>query len=250
MRVKSNLAAGLLVVTGFSVTATAAPVLIQDYEAPGNLDAPFNLVADFAGQTTGVNGATDAITHVADDGANGTAASAQHVFEHLTSESPTAGGWQWQVRILPNAGGNSDASNPTFTSDGYVGYWLKVDPSVTAEMKTAPILESTAGTGTATAGVLRDVENDGQWHLYQWNMDEPADFNNTFSGVFGGAALGDTSLEGTVLIDSIALVSPNGGNATFRIDQIGYDNAGPLPEPSLAGLAALGLLSLGRMRCR
>jgi hypothetical protein len=248
MKVFANALAAFLVAAGAAMTASAAPVFIQDYEAPGNLDDPFNLPPDFSGTTVAVVSATDTITHVPSDGANGTAASAEHFLEHNTAESPTAGGWQWQARILPNSGGSTNATNPLFASDGFVGYWLKVDSSVTAQMQTAPVLEGSTGTGTATAGVLRNVVNDGQWHLYQWNLDDPAEFPNTFGTVYGGT-LGDTTLEATVSFDSIAVVSPNGGNATFRIDQIGYDNAGPLPEPSSGIIiAVLGAAALARRR--
>ena len=132
-----------------------------------------------------------------------------------------------------------------FPSDGYVGYWLKVDPGVAASMQTAPVLERSVGTGTATAGLLRNVIKDGQWHLYQWNMDDPAEFPGTFNTVYSGG-LGDTTFEASVSFDSIALVSPDGGNATVRMDQIGYDNAGPLPEPAVLRFAALGLLGVRR----
>jgi hypothetical protein len=223
-----------------ALPSIAAPVFLQDYEPPGNLDAPFNLAPDFSGTTVGVVAATDTITHIATDGAAGTTASAEHFLEHNTAESPTAAGWQWQVRVLPNSGGSTSAQNPLFAADGYVGYWLKVEATVTATMQTAPVLEGSAGTGTASAGDLITVIKDGQWHLYQWNMDDPTQFDNTFNNVYAGG-LGDTTLESSVSFDSIAVVSSNGGSATFRIDQIGYDNAGPLPEPTTAVLAALGL---------
>jgi MYXO-CTERM domain-containing protein len=229
-----------VVVLWCALHSIAAPVILQDYEPPGNLDAPFNLPPDFSGTTVGVVAATDTITHIPTDGAAGTTASAEHFLEHATAESPTAAGWQWQVRVLPNSGGSNNAQNPLFAADGYVGYWLKVDPSVTATMQTAPVLEGSAGTSTASSGDLQTVIKDGQWHLYQWNMDDPAQFDNSFNNVYAGG-LGDTTLEAQVSFDSIAVISPDGGNATFRIDQIGYDNAGPLPEPTSAVLAALGL---------
>jgi hypothetical protein len=249
MNTSAKALAGLVVLSGSAATTVAAPVFLQDYEAPGNFDAPFNLAPDFSGTTVGVNAATDTTTHVPADGANGTAASAEMFLEHNAAESPTAAGWQWQVRFLPNSGGSTNAQNPLFNSDGYVGYWLKVDAGVTASMQTAPVLEGSAGTSTATSGTLRNVIKDGQWHLYQWNMDDPAEFPGTFTTVYSGG-LGDTTLEATVSFDSIALVSPDGGNATVRIDQIGFDNAGPLPEPATASaaLAAIGMLGLGRTR--
>jgi hypothetical protein len=235
--------------------AVAAPVYLQDYEAPGNLDAPFNLAPDFSGTTVGVVAATDTTTHVAANGALGTAGSAQLFLEHATGESPTAAGWQWQVRFIPNSGASNTGAgtgvNPLFAADGYVGYFLKVDPSVTANIQTAPVLEGPGGTGEATSGVLKTVIKDGQWHRYQWNMDDPAQFPGTFTTVYAGG-LGNTSLEATNSFDSIALVSTNGGNATINIDQIGYDNAGQLiPEPSSLALALLtGLGSVGIIRRR
>ena len=230
-------------------TSALSAAILQDYEAPGNLDAPFNLPPDFSGQSTGVESTTDTITHIADDGAEGTTGSAEHFIPYLPSESPTAGGWQWQLRILPNSGGSSNADNPLFATDGYVGYYLKVDPSVTANMLTAPLLEPAAGTGASTGGVLKTVIKDGQWHLYQWNMDDPAEFPNTFNTFYGGG-LGDTTLEASVSFDSIALVSDNGGNATVRIDQIQYNPAGMIPEPASLSLLALGSLGLVTRRRR
>lgn len=241
-----TVAAGLLAAS----PSLAATVLLQDYEPPGNLDAPFNLAPDFSGTTTGVVAETDTITHIADDGAAGTTASAELFVEHNAAESPTSGGWQWQVRFLPNSGGSSNAANPLFASDGFVGYYLKVDSSVAADLLTAPALEGSTGTGTATTGDLKSVVKDGRWHLYQWNMDDPSQFDNTWDDVFGGG-LGDTTLEAMVSFDAIAIVSPNGGNATVRIDQIGYNNEGAIPEPTSLLLAACGLLGLafaGRRR--
>ena len=69
-------------------------MLIQDYEAPENIDPPFNLAPDFSGTTVGIAAATDTTTHVPADGANGTAASAELFMEHNAAESPTAAGWQ------------------------------------------------------------------------------------------------------------------------------------------------------------
>jgi hypothetical protein len=248
LRILSALA--LIALAANATPALAAPVYLQDYEPPGNLDAPFNLAPDFSGTTVGIVSTTDTVTHVATDGALGTTGSAELFFEHNTAESPTAAGWQWQVRFLPNSGGSSNAANPLFAADGYVGYWLKVEPSVTANIQTAPVLEGPGGTGEATSGVLQTVIKDGQWRLYQWNMDDPAQFPGSFHTVYAGG-LGNTTLEATNSFDSIAFVSNDGGAATIRIDQIGYDNAGPLiPEPAAISLAGLGLVGLLAARRR
>jgi hypothetical protein len=231
-------------------TSALSAAILQDYEAPGNLDAPFNLPPDFSGSTVGVESLTDTITHITDDGAEGTTASAEHFIPHNAAESPTAAGWQWQVRTLPNSGGSTNVTtNPLFATDGYVGYYLKVDPSVTANILTAPLLEPSTGTGASTGGTLQTVIKDGQWHLYQWNMDDPTQWTNTFNTFYSGG-LGDTTLEASVSFDSIALISDNGGNATVRIDQIQFNNAGMIPEPASLSLLALGTLPLLARRRR
>jgi hypothetical protein len=229
--------------------ASAAPVYLQDYEPPGNLDAPFNLQPHFSGTTDGV-ATTSTTTHVATDGALGTTGSAQMLIPFDAATSPGGGGWAWQVRFLPNSGGSTNAQNPLFASDGYVGYFLKVDPAVAADMQTAPALES-GSTTTGTTGDLKTVIKDGQWHLYQWNMDDPTQFDNTWDDVFGGG-LGDTTLEASVSFDAIAVVSTSRVDATVLIDQIGYDNAGPLvPEPTTLAIGMLGSLgSLALVRRR
>lgn len=249
----THFACALLALAAAAPALRAAPVFLQDYEAPGNLDPPFNLQPHFSGTTVGVintNPGASTITHVPTDGANGTAASAELFIPFNAATSPTAAGWAWQVRFIPNSGANNNAANPLFTSDGYVGYWLKVDPAVTAEMQTGPALEGSGGTGTATVGDLKPIIKDGQWHLYQWNMDDPAQFDTAWTGVFAGG-LGDTVLESQVSFDAIAIVSTTGANATVRIDQIGYDNAGPLvPEPATAALAAMSIAAIGCVRRR
>jgi hypothetical protein len=106
------------------------------------------------------------------------------------------------------------------------------------------LLEPAVGTTQSTAGDLQPIIKDGQWHLYQWNMDDPSQFNNSFSDVYG-PVLGDTSLEATNSFDSIAIVSTTAANATIRIDQIGYDNSGPfpvIPEPSTIAILATGMV--------
>lgn len=244
------IATALLITTAiFAEKANSAPVFVQDYEAPGNLDDPFNLSPPFSGTTDGVLGSSP-IAHVPADGANGTFSSAEISILYDPLTSPGAGGWAWQVRLLPNSGGSSNAQNPLFNADGYVGYWLKVDASVSANMFTAPVLEPATGTMQATVGSLKPIIRDGQWRLYEWNMDDLTQFTQAFSNVFGTTAtgfFGDNVLDPTNSYDSIAIVSATAVNATLRIDQIGYNPDGPfpiVPEPAAVAITAIGLLGV------
>lgn len=235
---------------GVVTEANGAPVFLQEYEA--GMSEPFNLFPDHSGTTQGVDGANDGNTLVTDDGARGTTQSAELVIPWL--DEATDSGRSWQLRFLPNGGGSTSAANFAFNPDGFVGYYLKVDASVTADLITAPVLEDPL-TGTATAGVLKTIIKDSQWHLYEWNMDNPADFPNTFNvtgtGVYGsGGNLGDTTLSGAQSFDSIAILSNTDANATIRIDQIGFNNEGTLAIPEPASLAWLGLTAAALVRRR
>ncbi len=76
-----------------SLTDNGAPVFLQDYEAPGNLDEPFNLVAPYSGTTDGVNKVQSTIAHVSGDGANGTA----KLDRTLHSVRPNYKPWRWRL---------------------------------------------------------------------------------------------------------------------------------------------------------
>ena len=244
-----TVAAGAVVATAaVGSSAMAAPIMLQEFQGAA-LAEPFHLHPGWSGTSQGE--LTPANVLVTDDGANGTTQSSQISFTDDPAITTTPAGHAWQIRHLPNGGGSTSAANPLFASDGYVGYWLKVEPTVTATIQTAPALEGPAGTGEATVGTLQTVIKDGQWHLYQWNMDDPAAFNTQWKTVYDAPAgtLGDTDLEATNSFDSIAFVSSDGGDATIRIDQIGYDNAGPLgPIPEPTSLAFFGLAGIALLR--
>ncbi|MEA2734111.1 MAG: hypothetical protein QOE14_562, partial [Humisphaera sp.] len=88
---------------------------------------------------------------------------------------------------------------------------------------------------------------DGLWHLYEWNLADPAQwdiFNN-----------GDGDIDGPVTtVDSIFISSLTDQNATVWLDALSYNPTGSVaavvPDPASAGAAAalLALAALSRRR--
>ena len=263
MRFTTTLAAALAV-AAFASWSYATPIFLQDYEAPGGLDEPFNRSPDASGSSEGIlddDAPNDPGTSaIALDAADGTLGTTQSALITIVDEAPPAAdsaganGTAYSIRLIPNAGANVTATNPAFPTDGFVGFYLKADPTAAAALlEVAPLLEDSGGTLAGSGGVLKPVIADGLWHLYEWDMDNPADFPNTFETFYGGTPAAET-LEATASFDSIAIISrgiDGQSSASLKIDQIGYDNAGRLPqppiipEPASVVLAACGMLGVG-----
>lgn len=262
--------AAALALAALCSTSQAAPVFLQDYEAPGDLDEPFNRSPDASGSTEGVldddapnNPGTSTITLDTADGVLGTSQSALLTIVDEAppaADSAGANGTAYHIRLIPNASAGVSATNPAFATDGFIGFYLKADPTAAAALlEVAPLLEDAGGTLAGSGGALKPVIADGQWHLYEWDMDNPADFPNTFESFYGGTPAAET-LDATASFDSIAIISRGVdglSSASIKIDQIGYDNAGRLPpavipEPGslVLGCGMLGLALARRRHAR
>lgn len=245
-----------LTVAAFVSAGYAAPVYLQDYEAPGGLDEPFNRAPDASGSSEGIlddDAPNDAGTSaISLETADGTLGTAQSALITIVDEAPPAAdsaganGTAYHIRLIPNAGASVSATNPAFATDGFVGFYLKADPTAAAALlEVAPLLEDSGGTLAGSGGVLKPVIADGLWHLYEWDMDNAADFPNTFETFYGGTPAAET-LEAMANFDSIAIISrgvDGQSSATLKIDQIGYDNAGRLPQPPIIPEPASSVLA-------
>jgi len=169
-----------------------------------------------------------------------------------------------RIRLL--SGGGTPANNTSFTTtagiDGFIGYYYKVPAPGTLPGSLPAGLQLTinldaAGTGaSADAGIAKNAIMDGQWHLVEWNLDNPADWG-PFQGVGGDGVL--TNGE-THTIDSIYFRYPTGttwtgytGTQTLELDFFALNDAGSVadlvPEPgSFAVLGLAGLATLARRR--
>ena len=153
-----------------------------------------------------------------------------------------------RVRFLSGTG--TPANNVAFTTtsgiDGWIGFYLRTD---TAGWTTQLVLETTAETN---GGVPKDVIADGQWHLYEWNLDDETggpDGWGSVPGIFNG----DADFEdGSYTIDSIILRGPDVPTSTLYLDFVAKNDAGSVadlvPEPSAFSMTAVGLIGFVRRR--
>jgi hypothetical protein len=253
MRVLSSLCAALVAVACGAASVQAAPIIFADFNVD---EGTFNLQPSFSGTNANVSTAStaDRDTSVALEGEG------SQKFTFIRSDTPSAAGFR--VRHLSGSG--NPGSNTTFTTgpgeDGYIGFYLRVDELV-GSLQVQIALDGPGNTGAEMdGGVGKNVIADGQWHLYEWNLDDPADWA-AVSGIGGTSPVDD----GDHTIDSIMFFG--GGNGPENeVKMVGYldfiakSDSGSIaalvppstiPEPTsvaLVGLAGLGLVVAARRR--
>ncbi len=255
MRVLSLTVAAMVAVACGAATVQAAPIIFDDFNAG---EGHFTLQPSFSGQSANVSTSStaDHDTTVALEGAG----SQKLTFIRLNSDPPAAAGYR--VRHL-SGGAGVPANNVQFTTgpgeDGYIGFYLKVD-ELAGSLQVQIALDGDGGAaGVMSGGLRKDIIADGAWHLYEWNLDDPADWE-AVSGIGGGAPA-----DGPHTIDSIMFFN-GGAGPDGEVKMVGYldfvakSESGSIaalvpgtaiPEPSsiaLAGLAALGLAMVARRR--
>jgi hypothetical protein len=148
----------------------------------------------------------------------------------------------WRYRNL--SGGGTIANNIPFASTGFVGYWLRTS---TAGMRASILLDDFDGAvNTTERGEFIDIIADGQWHLYEWDLDDAT----RWAGFAGTGVNGEINAP-TVTIDGIWTVRPgvvgDDFDATFWIDDVGHNPTGSLavvPEPGSVVVLSLGVIGL------
>jgi hypothetical protein len=153
------------------------------------------------------------------------------------------------ARLRHVAGGGVTANNIPFSTgpgtDGWVGFALKTDaPGWTASLwiELAPNVAGNPGGVNNNAGIPKDVIADGQWHFYEWNLDNfdgPAGDGNGWTTVSGIIAGTQTVADGNHTIDSIILRNAAAPAAsTIYVDFIAVNRLGSIAdllEPGPAG---------------
>jgi hypothetical protein len=207
----------------------------------------FNLAPSFSGTTVGEDPSSTA-DRVTTDSIEGEGSQLLHLV-HDASFDP--------FRLRHLSGGGTPANNIPFTIsegiDGFIGFYIKTTAigwqvSINLDGPAGSIADMDGSTSISIIG-------DGEWHLYEWDLDSFTDWN-AVPGIGGGH--GGSLPFGTHTIDSIYfrdLDFEPGPTADFFLDFVAKSDEGSIaeliPEPSIA-MAALvgGVVLLGRSRRR
>ncbi len=137
--------------------------------------------------------------------------------------------------------------------DGFIGFYLK---TTATGWQTSINLDGPNNTAAEMDGSLSlPIIADGQWHLYEWNLDATTGWG-AVPGIGGGH--GGAVADGTHTIDSIYFRDMDGTpgpTAEIYLDFVAKTDSGSvatlIPEPSAVGLVLLGAAGLmGRRRDR
>jgi hypothetical protein len=181
----------------------------------------------------------------------------------LRDESAQLGGWSQRLTITndPAAGAGSEHDGGWFVrhnsgsqatqsqnvpreTTGFVGFWARTE---TEGISVSLAIDNYLNV-TADRGIRQTMIADGQWHLYEWSLENNDHWEAWVNG--NGLIEGDT-----FTLDSIQFFGPN-ANAVIWIDAVAHNAFGSLrelvaiPEPSTLWLAGAGLGALALLRRR
>lgn len=173
----------------------------------------------------------------------------------INDDPANVGGWY--VRYVSGTGAPAQNApiNLTKNQDGYIGFFLRVltNSNPQSPLSTQIVLDSGAvgGGADSDAGVARSILADGEWHYYEWNLDDPAEWTAWRDGA-GNIINGSDGIiptVGQVSIDSIIFKGGN-VNVEFFLDGVMRNTRGSLaamvPEPSVPGLLLVAIRLLIR----
>ncbi|WP_152101691.1 glycoside hydrolase family 25 protein [Lacipirellula parvula] len=183
-------------------------MLITDFDG-GDQEGYFGQSPTYSGSNTGIASATaERVTNQAHEGTGS---------QRLTVTPSSA---TWSMRFLPGLGASPSTpdANLKLETTGSIGFWLK---TASTGMSVQLAIDDSDGTERS---ISKSVASDNQWHLYEWQFDDAAQWNTWLSGSNGAINAATTT------IDSI-LFSGNAAS-TFYMDTVAHN-----PNGSLAPIA-------------
>jgi hypothetical protein len=126
------------------------------------------------------------------------------------------------------SGSGTPANNTPFDSTGHIGFFMKVLQTgiETGDIQASLLLDDGAG---LEQSLQIDVIADGNWHLYEWDLDDANQWNN-FSG--GNGQIDAAS----VTVDSLYLSSDENLNFNVFFDMLVHTPGGDLSALEIPGV--------------
>jgi len=181
--------------------------IYADFE--GGYEGTFSKSPSYSGSTYGINGSLSGADAVNTDSFRGDWSQRLVIFDDGISN----GGWFVRHVSGPNASRSNNIIRPT---TGFVGFWAKTSA---AGIELSLAIDNTDNV-TADRGVRKAMIPDGQWHLYEWDLQD----DDQWEGWVNGDGLIDTV---DFTIDSIQIFGSD-VDATVFIDVIGHNSDGSL----------------------
>lgn len=243
-------AVALLLIAAGSLQA--APIIFDDFDTS---TGHFGYAPTFS-STSNVSSASTA-ARVATDGADNLGSGHMRITPVMSTASPA------RIRFLSGGppynttNGGAPVGNISFTvtsgvEDGFIGLYFR---TTTSGMTLSINLDQPGNTGGLMTGAVPKTVTaalaDGQWHLFEWNLDALSDW-----GAVAGIGGSNANLEGfSHTIDSVYIQGLTATNTTAPIDFdfVAKSDSGSIapliPEPATATLILLAApLALRRRR--
>jgi hypothetical protein len=163
---------------------------------------------------------------------------------------------QMKLRFLSGGGtpGNNIVNGAAMGPTGYVGMFLRVNPGNDPLFVALLIDDGTSTSNGLERSTFLEVIDDGEFHLYEWNLADAELWANFNAG--NGAIDGPNAFLDAIYFSSNASTAAGGTNWAGQvwIDTVAYNPAGNLsalvPEPAAAVLMAPAVLFMGRRALR
>jgi hypothetical protein len=224
MAARLGLALSLALMLAAPAAAQSTSIVFDDFNVD---EGHFNRSPGFSGSSNGFQKLTTEYTTPPPAGTNPNPATADRdttmaaegagsekitLFDDLDPTTLTPNGGTARLRFLSGTG--SPANNTSFTTgpgeDGWIGLAVKTDsPGWTVQLWMETPTATTSTPDEHNGGVPKEVINDNEWHIYEWNLDDftgGPDGWGSISGIVNGSA---TVLDGVHTIDSIIFRNPS-----------------------------------------